>query len=249
MTSLRVEAELRRMAAELVVAVDDLDFLRQLDETELRQLRTTIEAALDARYRPVFRRLEAASRHLPAALAGRLAGSFSPLVLGRTATELPVERAAKILPHVDVDLIAACAPHMDPDSGRHLVDAVPDDLIEPIATRVIAAGDHAAIGRLLAALPQDLAASLAPLLTDGRGLVLVGFHCDDVPTLARLVDQLSETQIVAAAEAALTHHLEAELQDLLDRLPDAQERRLREVAPTRAVAELEARIAAADGAG
>ncbi len=243
MSALRVDAELRRLAAELTCEVDDVAFLAPLGVDGVRELRATLERALDERYRPVFRRIEASSRHLPAPLVAKLASTFfGSLVLGRTATELSAERARKVLPHVPVETMARCAPYMDPERGQHLIRALPHDLLIPVSRQVIADGDHAAMGRLLGALPEDLVPSLVPLLTDGRGLVLVGFHCEGADGLARVIGHLDEAQIVAAGEAALADGLEAELQDVLDRLPAEQERRLRDGAPTELVRRLEARV-------
>lgn len=243
MSGLRTDAELRRLSVELACDPADLTFLVALDVDQLRELRATLERALDERYRPVFRRIEAASRSLPAPLVAKLASSFfGPLVLGRTATELTPERARKVLPHVPAPTMARCAPHMDPHRGQHLIRALPDDLLVPVARHVIADGDHAAMGRMLAALPSDVVPTLVPLLTDGRGLVLVGFHCEDGDALARIITHLDDAQVVAAGEATLRHDLDAELQDVLDRLPDELEQRLRAAAPAELVARLEARI-------
>lgn len=239
---LAVTAELRRLAAELAVDPDRLTALRELDVEQLRTLRAGLEQAVDDRYRPVFRRLERAARHLPAPLVARIAtSSFSPLVLARTATELSTERASRILPHVPVDVIARCAPYMDPVGGRHLITALPPEHVLPVAERVVAAGDHAAMGRLVAALPGDILPQVVPLLQDGRGLVLVGFHCDDDRVLAEVIGHLDDGQVVAAGEATLAHGLEAELVDVLDRLPASHEQRLRDAAPADLVARLEAR--------
>lgn len=244
MSELRAEAELSRLAAELTCTPADVAFLaRHLDTAELRDLRATLERALDDRYRPVFRRIEAASRHLPAALVAKLGSTFfGPLVLGRTATELSPERARKVLPHVPVATMARCAPHMDPVRGRHLIRVMPHELLVPVSRQVVADGDHAAMGRLVAALPAEVVPAVTPLLTDGRGLVLVGFHCDDDAALARVIGHLDDAQIAAAGEATLRDGLETQLQDVLDRLPDDQERRLRAAAPDELVRRLEERV-------
>ena len=241
MSGLRAQAELRRLAAELACEPSDVAFLAALDVDALRQLRASLEHALDERYRPIFRRIEVASRNLPAPLVAKLASScFGPLVLGRTATELSPERARRILPHVPVATMARCAPHMDPDRGQHVIRALPDDLLVPVARHVVAGGDHAAMGRLLAALPADVVPAVVPLLTDGHALVLVAFHCEDDDALARVVDHLDPTQVTAAGEAALRDGLDAELQDVLDRLPDDQAQALRAAAPAELIARLDA---------
>ena len=243
MSGLRARAELQRLSAELACGPADLAFLAALDAAALRQLRGSLERALDERYRPVFRRIEAASRNLPAPLVAKLASScFGPLVLGRTATELSPDRARRILPHVPVATMARCAPYMDPDRGQHVIRALPDDLLVPVARHVVADGDHAAMGRLLAALPGEVVPSVVPLLTDGHALVLVAFHCEDDHALARIVDHLDPAQVTAAGEAALRDGLDAELQDVLDRLPADRAQALREAAPAALVARLDAQV-------
>lgn len=224
---LMVHAEVRKLAEELACDPEDLDFLMRFDADDLAQLRHVVYHALDEKFRPVFQRLELAARLVPNPITARIAmRHFSPLVLGRTATELSADRALKLLPQLPNEFIADCSPYMDPVRAKPIMRGMPIDVILPVARIVIERRDHVALGRMLAGLLPEHIPHVIGLVQDGHDVILIAFHSEDTDVLDPVATHLSDEQVLAVVTAAVEHELVEELAYVLSHVSEANRERL-----------------------
>lgn len=233
MSSLETTAEIVKLANALGVERHALNYLSTLPAQEIRRLREATVAQFYAQDRGMFQRLAAASRLLPNALVAKLAEHvFGAMLAARVSGEMPAERAVDIAGRLSVSFLADIARELDPKAARHIIRAMPADVVIPVAREMLARGDFITMGRFVDELALRVLEATLQALTDDEALLHIGFYLESKTRLSAVVNLLPDGRLNNMMQAAQKRPQELwpEALALMAHVDDAAKRRLGDLA-------------------
>lgn len=228
--ALETKAEIRKLARILGVGDEELAFATAVPAAELAAFR---EAAVDVLYddnAPQLRRAADAARLLPEPVLVRIAGTaLGPTLCALLAGHVSPRLAVAIAERLDIEYLAQVAARMDPRRAVAVVTRMPVRRIRDVAAEMAASGEHVAMGRFVAHLPDEALLACVDVL-DATDLLLIAFVLEGkreaADRVARLVHALDEERVDRLAAEARSAGLDDELTDLLAHLPPDLRRRV-----------------------
>ncbi|WP_157514064.1 hypothetical protein [Nocardia concava] len=179
MTSLASRAEVVKLARELHITPEDLDFLLDSDPVALRRLRRGMYRALDAPYRPMFERLAWVSGMIPNSLAVTIATRFfGPMLCGMVASSLSPDRAVDLIGHVPVEFLADVSAYVDPDAATPIVQRFDTDVLVPVLRELLRRKDYVTLARFIVATSDAQLLAVLPYIESGEDLLMVAFNAE-----------------------------------------------------------------------
>jgi hypothetical protein len=209
---LEINAEIQRLGKLLGISHAELEYLRRLPSTELRELRTQITSTLFD-HQTVLAKLASATRLLPASLTASIAQkAFGPMLAARVAGLVDVDRAVDIASRLPVPFLADVATELDPRHVATILGRIPPATVASVATLLVAREEWVAMGTFYAYLPDDsIRAAIGE--ADPHALLQIAMVLDDKSRLAHVLDLAGPgtlAEITAAAEfEGLTDQLRA----------------------------------------
>lgn len=221
MTTLAARAEVIKLARELAVEPERLDFLRAASAPDVRRFRKRLSAEMDAPHRPMFRKLAAASKLLPNALTVKIAMRyFGPMLCGMVASELTSDRAAALMNHIPVDFLADGTRYVDPDAAVGIIQGLDTEKMVPTMQELLRRKEYVTLARFLGAVTDEQLLSVVPLVQTGEDLLMVGFYAEVTDRFETVVAELPEEQIRAIVQAAVDLDAFAEAITLMQHLTE-----------------------------
>lgn len=197
--------EIVKLARELQVAEDDLEFLLDSSPTDLRELRSLVSSALFARNEDRVKLLASLSRLLPVSITAKIAKlALGPMLSARVAAVLEPREAARLAGHLEPGFLADLAVSLDPERVEAIVRALDDDLVVDVGRRVLAKGEYLTLGRFVSVVDVDVAMAVVGGATPDALLQVALFTEEPVALDAivmRLGDEVLAGIVRAAAEA------------------------------------------------
>lgn len=204
MSDLRRTIELRALAHLLDTDERELAFLDDRPVAELRDLRELTTAAVVGRHDKRLRTLAGAARLVPAPITAKIAQhALGPVFAARVAGALEPREAVKLAEHLSPDFLAELAAWIDPVRVPGMLQAMPGSLAVEIGRRMRDAGEYVALGRLIGAVPTEVAVAVSDGAS-GEAILSVLVCIDDTPTAAAYLRALpadARARLNTAAEA------------------------------------------------
>lgn len=208
MNRLRQHAERLRLAQLLEVSPDQLDFLCELSDTELANLREACRAALLLPHRALYQRLAHVSKLLPTTLAAYIAEhTLGALLCARISAEMSVPRTLALCQHLSPPFMAAVTLHMDMDSLADIAAALPEASLRAIARELAARGDFITLGELVDFLPPGITTPIAAEIASGEVMLRMSLFIKSPARLQSVLEQLPLSELGALARAAADSRL------------------------------------------
>jgi hypothetical protein len=225
---LAARIEVEKLSTELGVEDGRLGFLAESDPADIRALGRMVRTTVAERNAPRMHRIGGLTGKVPPTVAGKIAQhAFGPQLSARVASVIDPEDATRLVRHLPAEFLAKVAACLDPERVEPLVRALPDDLHVDVGRQVLAHGEYAALGRLVAVVSADVSVRVVEDATPDD-LLRVALYADDPTHLEPVIERLSDerlTAIVAAAE-----ELDPEARALLEsRVSPATRDRIAEV--------------------
>lgn len=221
MSKLAARAEVIKLARELSVDPEQLDFLREATPLEIRRFRERICAELDAPHRPMFRKLAAASKLLPNAVTVKIAMRFfGPMLCGMVASELTADRASALLNHIPVDFLADATQYVDPVAAIPIIQGLDTDKMVPTMQELLRRKEYVTLARFLGAVTDEQLLAVVPLVRTGEDLLMTGFYAEVTDRFETVVSQLPEERIRSIVQAAVDLDAFAEALTLMQHLTE-----------------------------
>lgn len=218
--------EIRKLAHLLGTTPSEIDFLSGLDPTEARALRRQIADTLFEADRPLFARLVAASRMVPAARSARMAEKeVPPLISARLAELLDPPRAVDMVRRLSDAYLADVSAAMDADRSPHLIRHLPLDRVT-VVTAELARREEWVVMSGFVEVVSPAALRVAVSALDGGQLLQISYAVEDAARLGEITALLTEGQLDGLLDAAAGRPLWAELDGVLARLDDTGRARL-----------------------
>ncbi|WP_375502943.1 hypothetical protein [uncultured Jatrophihabitans sp.] len=226
MSSLDVQAELRKLAHTLDVDESALTVLATVPADDLRILRAQIGEAMFRADKHHFTRVAALSKTVPAAVTAKLTeAALPPLLAARTAELLEPARAADMVTRIGDRYLADVSAVMDPARAPEVVAAIPPERVATTGLELARRGEWVAMGAFVSYIsPEALRVSIARY--DGEQLLRLGFVLDDNSRLETIGGLLTDAQIDDVLAAASAYQLWAELGELVGHLTGTRLTRL-----------------------
>lgn len=204
MSTLAARAEVIKLARELSVEPEALDFLKEASAEDLRTFRYRMCAELDGKHRPMFAKLAAASKLLPNTLTIKIAMKyFGPMLCGMVASELTADRAATLMNHIPVDFLADATHYVDPIAAEGIIQGLSTEKMVPTMQELLRRKEYVTLARFLGAVTDEQLLTVVPLVQTGEDLLMVGFYAEVTDRFEVVVRDLPVAQIHAIVQAAV----------------------------------------------
>ena len=208
MSRLDLVAETTKLARLLSTEESELEYLQKLGSQSLRELRERINGSVFDDTRPMFVRVAAASKLLPApaiALIGEKV--FGPLLCARVAGLLPPERALDVAVRLPDTFLADVAVQLDPRSAREVIGRMPAARVAAVAAVLVQRGDYVTMGRFVDYLSRETIKTTIDSIRDNAALLHVAFYVESKAKLNDIVglmatERLRAIVLVAGAEGS-----------------------------------------------
>jgi hypothetical protein len=225
---LAARIELEKLEAALGGVDDDrLAFLRTNDPDEIRSLTRMVRTAVAERNAGRGQRIAGLTGMVPTSVASKVAQhAFGPRLSARVAAVIEPADAAKLAGHLPAPFLAQVAACLDPERVEGLIRGLPDELLVEVGRQILAHGEHAALGRLVAIVSTEVATRVVENAS-AEELLHVALYADDPAQLEPVIDELTDERLDGVLTAA--EQLDPEARELLEsRVSSATRDRLTE---------------------
>lgn len=213
MTDLAARIELDKLAEALRVPDGRLDFLGATGADEIRTIRQLIATAIAERNAPRLHRVAGLTGKVPTALAAKIARSaFGARLSAGIAGSIPPADAAKLAGALPAGFLAEVAVALNPERVEGVITSLPDPLLVEVGREILAAGEHAALGRLVAVVSTEVALQVVAEAS-AEELLRIALYADAPERLEPVIDGLTDERLLGVHAAAGAFDPEA--QDLL----------------------------------
>lgn len=219
-TSLETRAELLRLGRVLGVDSRELTFLELADAEELRELRASVSDRLLASNREQFERIVALGRHLPAAVAARLARhALGPRLAGRAASLLDADQLTDLAERLSPEFLADVAAVVDLRYVGPLIGGIDGGRVADVTRILIDREEWTTMAAFVDEIRYEVLVETVRLF-DGEGLLRVGFVLEDRSRLDEILALLGDRRLQEMLIAADEDDLLAEALHLVNALSD-----------------------------
>ncbi|WP_431969762.1 hypothetical protein [Nocardia sp. bgisy134] len=251
MTAPSVAPQLVKLARTLRVPVDDLGYLGDVPDAELRQFRMQVADMLFDHQAHGLRRMAGATKVIPIPILVKLVGRHhNALLAAKMSAVLDPGHAVQMAKRLPVDFLADIAAQLDPRHAATIIAGLPSATVRAVAEQLAARGDWITLGDLMSSV-SDAAARATVVVLDGLALTRTAFLVDEPAQLERFVGLVPESKLADMLSATADHDLWPEFHSTLSALSPDAVRSVRTAAAglpavqrDRALAEIEGRRAA-----
>jgi len=218
--------EVIKLADELGVGEEGLDFLAAASPEDLRRLRRLITHTRFARHQHRLTRLAGLTRIAPAGLAAKIAEhALGAEVSGRVATLIDPAEAAKLTRHLSPEFLTDVSVALDPERSEAVITSLPQSLVIDVGRRLLKRGEHLTLARFVSV--YDVEVALAVLAeASGDDLLTTAMFAEDHDALDAIVAALADEAIASVIEAAGASGREADAIAMLTFLSERTRGRL-----------------------
>ena len=212
MTDLRVRIELVKLAHELHVDTDAVQFLDVLTPEQLRGLRTIVNRAAYETHEHRFRRLASFGKLVPVPVAAKATQvALGPLVAARVAAASDPDFAVRLADHLSPEFLSRLTPYLDPSRVSGIVSRLDDDLVVRVGHLTVGRQEYIPLARFISYVPVDTALRVvahAPPLD----LLRTAVYAEDLDALDALIAEVPTDRL---ADVLVAAHDADELADAL----------------------------------
>lgn len=222
MTEVTPSPEILRLARLLHLRPDELAFLSDVDEKDLRLFRDQVTDALFDAHTGMIKRLGSASKLLPAPVTSRIAQSvFGPMLIGRIAGQVEPNRAALIAKRLPLSFLTDVAIELDPRRSQRIITALPTDVITDVAVELARREDWLTLGRFVGYITEGPLRACLARVSDVQ-VLHTAFAVDDPSIIPMVLDLLPAERLTGLLRAASEHDMWPTLLSIADSLRDDQ---------------------------
>jgi hypothetical protein len=216
------DAEIVKLARLLGTNERELDFLRQIDWQDLRDLREQAASAMFETDRQGLQRVAAATKLVPGKITAAIGErAFGPLLCGRVTGLLDPSRAVDNAGHLPTRFLADVATQIEPRLASRVIAEIPAQQIGAITAELADRADHVTMGRFVGHLSERaLKAALAAV--EDETLLRTAYVVESKGALDALVAIIPEPRLHDILRSA--HELDL-WREALDVLRYVSERR------------------------
>ncbi|MGV9817390.1 hypothetical protein [Nocardia xishanensis] len=211
-----------KLARTLRVPVDDLEYLADVPDMELRQFRMQVADMLFDHQSYGLRRMARAAKIIPTPILVKLVDRHhNALLAAKMSAVLDPGHAVEVAKRLPVDFLADIAAQLDARRAATIIAGLPPATVRAVAERLAARGDWITLGDLMSSVSDDAARATVAAL-DGLALTRTAFLVDEAAQLERFVGLVPESKLADMLSATADHDLWAEFHTTLAALsPDA----------------------------
>ncbi|MEV4235786.1 MULTISPECIES: hypothetical protein [unclassified Nocardia] len=214
-------AQLLKLARTLGVPVEQLAYLADVPDADLREFRRQVTDLFVAGQEAGLHRVAQASKVIPTPITAKMvARSRGALLAARMSGVLDPSHAVEVAKRLPVDFLADIAARLDPRHSAAIIGALPEATIVAVGKELAAREDWITLGDLVASI-SDTAARATESALDGVALVRSAHLVDDAAQLERFVNLASRDKIIEMLWATAEYDLWSEYRGALDVLSES----------------------------
>ncbi|MGY4098985.1 hypothetical protein ACW2Q0_05390 [Nocardia sp. R16R-3T] len=214
-------AQLLKLARTLGVPVEQLAYLDNVPDVDLRAFRLQLTDLFVAGQEAGLRRVAQASRVIPTSITAKMVvRSRGALLAARMAGVLDPSHAVDVAKRLPVDFLADIAALLDPRHASTILGGLPEATIVAVGKELAARGDWITLGDVVASI-SDRSGRATEAALDGTALVRSAFFVDDAAQLERFVNLASREKLIEMLWATAEYDLWSEYRRTLDVLSES----------------------------
>lgn len=188
--------EIIKLARELDLPIERLQFLAHLPHPHLAELRHHLTNAMFSRQEPRFRRMASAAKVIPNGLVAKAAQfTIGPKISAWMASALPAEQAVKVANSLELKFLTQVSRWLDPQRSIAIVKALPDRTTIAVGRGLVDLEEWVPLGRYLVVVSANVVVGVMEHMTDEQLIEVARFveapHGLDAGQRATLKDVLT----------------------------------------------------------
>ncbi|WP_433755282.1 hypothetical protein [Nocardia sp. CA-135398] len=214
-------AQLLKLARTLGVPVEQLEYLGDVSDADLREFRRQVTDLFVAGQEAGLRRVAQASKVIPTPITAKMvARSRGALLAARMSGVLDPSHAVEVAKRLPVDFLADIAAQLDPRHCAAIIGGLPEPTIVAVGKELAAREDWITLGDLVVSI-SDTAARATETALDGIALVRSAYLVDDAAQLERFVNLASPDKLTEMLRATAENDLWSEYRGTLNALSES----------------------------
>jgi hypothetical protein len=224
------DAEIEKLARLLGCKPRAIDFLRQVDWQDIRDLREQAASTMFEADRQGLQRVAAATKLMPSKITAAIGErAFGPLLAARVTGLLDPSRAVDIAGHLPTRFLADVGEQIDPRLASRVIAEIPAHQIAAVTAELAARDGHVTMGRYVGHLSES-ALKAALDAVDDEALLRTAYVIESKASIAALVAIVPEQRLHDIMRAANELDLWREALDVLRHVSDEQRGMLGDIA-------------------
>lgn len=227
MSDLDLLTEIEKLAHVLRITPDRIEYLKKLSLDELRSLNDSISNRLLTDSSDVWAKLAGVAKFMPNFINAQVARSLlGPNITANLTYHIDTKQAVSIASSLSIDFLAQVAENLVPARARHLIEALPMDLLVKLTRTLTRDKKFFTMGAFVDYMDREKILALSREIPDTESLLRVGLYTQNKAHVATLADGFSDEKIIDMIETAQQKDLWPSLIGLLAHFTEAQHRRL-----------------------
>ncbi|MBX7227110.1 MAG: hypothetical protein K1X55_13835 [Chitinophagales bacterium] len=215
------------LAAFKLEDVKKFSFLKKLEAQELEDLRIGMQESLDAEISQQFERIAKVAKFMPNFMNAKVAESvLGPAITAHISYYMDIKDAISIMKYLSVPFMAKTAEHMSPEKSRHIINALPMDLMKKNVVQLIKTNQHAVVGGFVEVTPEDRIIEIGKFIENNEDLHKITSYVARKANIVPVVDSFSDSRLVKLIESGFSSGYGNDLLEIFSLFNAQQQKRL-----------------------
>ena len=216
---------------------DDFTLLKQISDTDLKNLRIRISEIIDLEQVDIWPRIGKVASFMPNFLNAKVAETIlGPMIAANLANHVPIKDAVAILKNLSTTFLSEVAGYMIPEKSVKLIDNIPIDILKKVTISLVEQKKYFVASNFVNALPIQRIITLSEVIYNELDLILIAELVENKAHIAKIIEQFNDNRTLEIIKTAYSndkqevilavfvHLSKSELNriiKLLDKLPES----------------------------
>jgi hypothetical protein len=205
----------------------DYDFLEKLSAEDLQKLRLQVIEVAQIEQADIWKRLAGVAKFMPSFMNAKVAETvLGPLIAANMSYYMPERDAIAIMKHMSTNFLATVSEFMVPEKAKHLLNAIPMDIMKKVTVRVIAQKKYLTAAGFVDVLEMSRLIELSKVIEQEEDLIRISMYVENKPYVAKIVEGYTLDRLLKIIEKAYKLELQEEVLRVFEHLDSPQVKRV-----------------------
>ena len=185
---------------------DDFTFLKQISDTDLKNLRIRISEIIDLEQVDIWPRIGKVASFMPNFLNAKVAETIlGPMIAANLANHVPIKDAVAILKNLSTTFLSEVAGYMIPEKSVKLIDNIPIDILKKVTISLVEQKKYFVASNFVNALPIQRIITLSEVIYNELDLILIAEFVENKAHIAKIIEQFNDNRTLEIIKTAYSN--------------------------------------------
>ena len=206
---------------------ESYDFLDKLTVEELQKLRLQVIEVAQIEQADIWKRLAGVAKFMPSFMNAKVAETvLGPLISANMSYYMPERDAIAIMKHMSVKFLAIVSEHMVPEKARHLINAIPMDVMKKVTIQVISQKKYKTAAGFVDVLDIDRILDLSKVISNEEDLIHISLYVENKAYVAKIVEGFTLDRLLKIIETSYQMGMQDEVLRVFEYLSSPEVKRV-----------------------